>query len=608
MALSYRRTAIVYRSSLDYLLHTQKMDMENARLTSNSSKWESILTHPLVVSITLLMLCVGLHRSVLSAGWRFDDGAHLYFAATYSPWEYFFIPEIIRQQSWANFTPFNALFYDLGLPLFGLNPTGHYAHMLLVLWLTAIVTYFLLRLWFTALTALLSAALFITMPATSAIAQMLMTGHYAYGLLFSVLMFLCFAQGLQKNDIRFTLSAALFYALACWSKELYVPLIAVLLFLPVDDWKKRFFHLRPFILVAIVYTIYRVIVLEGIGGYGTSSLSGSPKVLDVLNNISLTFFVHEQIRNFSIAYLFISLIVAVLFQDKRISLIFFTATIIVISLPILSLLKKGFFGDVTGIRLFYLIGWASVAWLAWLVNSNKFHSWTLIALIICFISTQSSIASSIRDLSIITEQQNLFLLKGTEKQVLLPFEFDHLNKLDSLQRAKLLIQSQSSPVLLRNMEELKELSQNQKEALYKFKAECNCIQSISDAEYSDLLGDFNRRLAKGAEQVLNVSLDIENLGHLKLFRWKFEGGEGNYDLYIREFEKIELPPSGWTQFGLDVTVSNSRIYGKNHEFHLFVQLTSPKGWIARTPIFAINPNIANQVSWSGKSAVVWNTD
>ena len=27
MALSYRRTAIVYRSSLDYLLHTQKMDM-----------------------------------------------------------------------------------------------------------------------------------------------------------------------------------------------------------------------------------------------------------------------------------------------------------------------------------------------------------------------------------------------------------------------------------------------------------------------------------------------------------------------------------------------------------------------------------------------------
>ena len=122
------------------------------------------------------------------------------------------------------------------------------------------------------------------------------------------------------------------------------------------------------------------------------------------------------------------------------------------------------------------------------------------------------------------------------------------------------------------------------------------------------MGDFNRRLAKGAEQVLNVSLDIENLGHLKLFRWKFEGGEGNYDLYIREFEKIELPPSGWTQFGLDVTVSNSRIYGKNHEFHLFVQLTSPKGWIARTPILTINPNIANQVSWSGKSAVVWNTD
>lgn len=608
MALSHWRTTIVYRSSPDYFLHTQKLDMENTRLTSNSSKWESILTHPVIVSITLLVLCVGLHHSALSAGWRFDDGLHLYFAATYSPWEYFFIPEIIRQQSWANFTPFNALFYDLGLPLFGLNPIGHYAHMLLVLWLIAIATYFLLRLWFTALTALLSASLFITMPTTGVIAQMLMTGHYAYGLLFSVLMFFCFVKGLQKNDIRFTLSAALFYALACWSKELYVPLIAVLLFLPVDDWKKRFFHLRPFILVAIVYTIYRVTVLEGIGGYGASSLSGSPKVLDILNNISLNFFIYEPIRNFSIAYLLISIIVAVLFQNKRISLIFFTATIIVLSLPILPLLKKGFFGDVTGIRVFFLVGWFSVAWLAWLANSNKFHSWTLIVLIICFMSTQSSIANSIRDISIVTEQQNLFLLKGTEKQVLLPFEFNHLNKLNSLIRAKLFIQNQSSPMLLRNMEELKGLSQNQKEMLYKFNAECNCIQFISDTEYSDLLVDFNQRLVKGAEQVLDVSFDFENLGNLKLFRWKFEGNEGNYDLYIREFEKIELPPYGWTQFGLDLTISNALINSKNHEFHLFVQLTSPEGWIARSPILTINSNFTNHVSWRGKSAVDWTTD
>lgn len=51
------------------------------------------------------------------AGWRFDNGFHLNFAIDYTPWQYFFIPEILRLQSGANLTSWNALFYDLNLSL-----------------------------------------------------------------------------------------------------------------------------------------------------------------------------------------------------------------------------------------------------------------------------------------------------------------------------------------------------------------------------------------------------------------------------------------------------------------------------------------------------------
>ena len=69
-----------------------------------------------------------------------------------------------------------------------------------------------------------------------------MIGHYVYGLLFSVLTFYFFACGVRESRIYFSLVAAGFYALACWSKELYVPIIAILIFLPESNWKVRFRH------------------------------------------------------------------------------------------------------------------------------------------------------------------------------------------------------------------------------------------------------------------------------------------------------------------------------------------------------------------------------
>ena len=107
--------------------------MENA-LTAVCSRWMGRLTHPLGAALLLLLVCFGLHRSALSGGWQFDDGANLLMAAKYAPWQYFFVPEVMLESTPAHITPWNVFFYEMGLPFFGLNPVGHYVHLLLVLW------------------------------------------------------------------------------------------------------------------------------------------------------------------------------------------------------------------------------------------------------------------------------------------------------------------------------------------------------------------------------------------------------------------------------------------------------------------------------------------
>ncbi|MBC7940450.1 MAG: hypothetical protein H7Z19_11900, partial [Chitinophagaceae bacterium] len=191
------------------------------------------------VALGLALLTAVLHGSAVGGGWRFDDAPHLQFVATYSPWQYFGVREVMLRQSYAHITPWNALFYEIGLPWFGLDARGHHVHLLVVLWATALASFALLQRWLHVVPALAGAVLFLAMPPTAVVGQLLMTGHYAYGLLFSVLSLHCFAGTLQRSGARPAWLAAFFYALACLCKELYVPLVLVTLALPLADVRAR---------------------------------------------------------------------------------------------------------------------------------------------------------------------------------------------------------------------------------------------------------------------------------------------------------------------------------------------------------------------------------
>ncbi len=229
---------------------------------------QSWLVPLLLVPLLLAIVTLVMHHSALNGFFRFDDGWHLGFAACYAPWEYFFVPGITREISYANLTPWNPLTYDINLTLFGLNPVGYYAHQLVSLWFAACMSFLLLRLWVGLGWAVFGAVLFLVGAPTVHIAQELMTGHYLEGLIFACVAIYGFVRAIRGDGRHWFVLGVLGYILACTCKEIYVPIPVLLLALPEGDWKKRFRFIAPFLVVTFLYLCWRFTVLGNIiGGY-----------------------------------------------------------------------------------------------------------------------------------------------------------------------------------------------------------------------------------------------------------------------------------------------------------------------------------------------------
>lgn len=558
-----------------------------------------MLTQPATVIVLLAAVCLGLHYSALSGGWRFDDGPHLYFVTSYSPWQYFFIPEIMRIQSWAHITPWNAFFYEIGLPFFGLNPTGHYAHLLLIVWSIAIATFFLLRLWFTPFSALMGAILFLAMPATGVIGQMLMTGHYAYGLLFSVITFIFFTLAIREDRLLFSLLAAVFYTLACWSKELYVPIIAILLFWPEGNWRNRFRHLFAIVFVALIYTVVRIVVLQRIGGYGNPPLTGSLSFVEIVTGY-LTHLWGGGWLGLGVAiYLGASALMAWYWFKLRVNISLMAIGLIVILVPILPMLRVSLY-EIHAQRLLFFMGWTLAIFMVWLTHQSKLHTLTLLIVIVALTISQQKTVVHLADNLKLVEQQYRFLTEAGEERFMLPHEFaiDHYYEL--IRKAAIRLNGINPPRILHNEEQLAGLGKEMGANIYQYDPLCQCMQAMGERRYQDYVDTFRRQLAAGANQELALSFELENQGAKKVFRWQVIATQDNFDLYVPEFSSFRsLPLNGEISFGIDIAGPEGK------DMLIYIHVKSSDGWIARSPPFLINTEISNRVTWSGKSAVDW---
>ncbi len=157
-----------------------------------------------------------------------------------------------------------------------MDTRGHYAHLLLMVALGATLFYAVLRQWLPILPALFSAVALLLGKPTFHIAAGLMHGHYATGFVFSMLTILGWVRYLKGGHWYWLLLAALTYLLATTCKEIYVPLVVLLPFLPIGTWRQRWRALLPFVAIAAIYAGWRYMMLGRlIGGYKSEAFDAT---------------------------------------------------------------------------------------------------------------------------------------------------------------------------------------------------------------------------------------------------------------------------------------------------------------------------------------------
>ena len=239
------------------------------------------------IAISLLIITFAIHGDALQMGFGRDDGGGLAKALRLSPADYFLDPPTSAAVSGMSVSPWHVFVYDINIMLFGLNSYWHHFHLVSIVWLTAVATYMLLKLWLSTSWSVLGAILFIAGTPTLYISHEEMSGHYLYGLIFTIFSIYLFIHSERTNNFKLNCVSAFFYLLAVACKEIYVPLPLILISYQVTNIKRRLQMTLIHWVILICYAIWRYNAFGGslIGpkGIGPDLVSAGNSFLTVPN-------------------------------------------------------------------------------------------------------------------------------------------------------------------------------------------------------------------------------------------------------------------------------------------------------------------------------------
>ena len=220
-------------------------------------------------ALCLAAMTLALYHHALSGWWFADDPLHLKEAILHSPVEYFFVPGAWQEFMAAYFTPLLTLSYDIDYTLFGLDPAPFYAHQLVSIALAGLAFYLLLTLWVSRSFALAGAALLLLTTPIALASTWLAVRHYTEGLALASLALYAWVAGLRQQSAAWRWGGVALYLLAMLAKEVYVPLVGLMVLVPEGRWKDRLRASWPFWVILAVFLLWRFWMLGGhIGGYG----------------------------------------------------------------------------------------------------------------------------------------------------------------------------------------------------------------------------------------------------------------------------------------------------------------------------------------------------
>jgi hypothetical protein len=188
------------------------------------------------------------------------------------------------------------------------------------------------------------------------IAAGLMHGHYATGLAFTLLSILGWTRYLKGGRGYWLAVSALSYLLATTCKEVYVPLVGLLPFLPAGTLRQRIRALLPFMLVAVVYTGWRYLLLgQLVGGYGQGSFD-TPEALRQLLRIP-QLLLGSKAAGLVVAVSFVGLLCAAIVK-RRLN---WPLTIVIFGIVVLPLLPLTAFPGINGPDRYLFVPWVALS-------------------------------------------------------------------------------------------------------------------------------------------------------------------------------------------------------------------------------------------------------
>ena len=545
--------------------------------------------------VPLLCLLAALtNTSLFGAYWRWDDASILVHVHEFTLAQDFLNPEVWQKLSPSNLTPWLIVSYQVDLSLFGLHPSMFYLHQILAIAASGIALYVLLRLWVLPVFAIIGAVLYMVGTPVLLVAQQLMTRHYVEGMFFCLSALICFVIYLRNRSIPYLLVSVLSYLLAVTAKEVYVPLVVLLPFLPERDILLRCKSALPHVVVALVYVVWRSTMLSSlVGGYVDSGdYLSTAFIADVAES-----FVQFPSLLFGSWWLIVSLGYLLLFiayscTNRRAILLIILISILVLA-PLAALVR---FPGISIADRYLLLPWLvfsfSCAFFANFffsvegIRGQKVLRGGMILVIgVVFLSSLISAINTRRDVLISANQFDelgRFMWNQDNSVAFLPSDLVlsslwYVTDLAELKRR--LAGGQTAPPVIVDPKYIEPDAADSVVELMEYSAECQCMQ-VSEQTIDALLTGLEQRERD------NAPLELSYTYQGKVFTWSFGPYEtGAYHIVSDTIGVTQVPREGSQRVSL---AENTRFY---------LRYTSPEGWVSYSEIQIVE-NGATPIKWS----------
>jgi len=189
----------------------------------------SYFKHFFNILICILILW-SLYGFVIHHGWwTGDDTAILYSIVKNGIFKHFYCPQVWRSFASSNLTPWINLSFGMDWHLFGFHVKGFYIHQLISFSLVLIFCYLAIVEFLPPLVTLIILILFITSRPAACFAEFLWVRHYLEGLGLAAMAFWLFIKSTTTKSTWISVLGAILYGLAMSDKEIYTPLLRLLL-------------------------------------------------------------------------------------------------------------------------------------------------------------------------------------------------------------------------------------------------------------------------------------------------------------------------------------------------------------------------------------------